>query len=89
MKQTVKTRSPRVLVLPRPAEDAAIAAGIAQDPETYEPNALELGRYELVAATRSITELKGMFGASSRAVSVEEMNRDIAIQGALAGSAPD
>lgn len=43
MKQTVKTRSGRVLVLPTPAEDAAIAAGIAQDPETYEPDALELG----------------------------------------------
>ncbi len=42
MKQTVKTRSGRVLVLPTPAEDAAIAAGIDQDPETYEPNALEL-----------------------------------------------
>jgi hypothetical protein len=34
MKQTVKTRSGRVLVLPTPAEDVAIAAGIAQDPET-------------------------------------------------------
>ena len=33
----------RVLVLPTPAEDAAIAAGIAQDPDTYEPSALELG----------------------------------------------
>ena len=43
MKQTVKTRSGRVLVLPTPAEDVAIAAGIAQDSETYEPNALELG----------------------------------------------
>ena len=89
MKQTVNTRSPRVLVLPRPAEDAAIAAGIAQDPETYEPNDLEYGRYELVSATRSITELKGMFGPSTRTVSVKEMNSDIAIQGALAGGAPD
>jgi uncharacterized protein (DUF4415 family) len=43
MKQTIKTLSPRVLVLPSPAEDAAIDAGIAQDPETYEPNALEFG----------------------------------------------
>jgi uncharacterized protein (DUF4415 family) len=43
MKQTVKTRSGRVLVLPTPAEDAVIAAGIAQDPDTYEPSALELG----------------------------------------------
>ena len=89
MKQTIKTRSGRVLVLPSPAEDAAIAAGIAQDPETYEPNALEFGRYELVAATRSITELKGMFEVSTRTVSVEEMNRDIATQGASARGAPD
>jgi uncharacterized protein (DUF4415 family) len=36
MKQTVKTRSGRVLVLPTPEEDAAINAGIAQDPNTYE-----------------------------------------------------
>jgi uncharacterized protein (DUF4415 family) len=43
MKQTVKTRSGLVLVLPTPTEDAAIAAGIAQDPDTYEPSALELG----------------------------------------------
>ncbi|MFZ2124042.1 MAG: BrnA antitoxin family protein [Rhodoferax sp.] len=43
MPKTVKTRSGRVLVLPTPAEDAAIAAGIAQDPDTYEPSDLELG----------------------------------------------
>jgi len=43
MQQTVITRSGRVLVLPTPAEDAAIAAGIARDSDTYEPSALELG----------------------------------------------
>ena len=42
MKQTVKTRSGRVLVLPTPAEDAAITAGIGQDPDTYEPSASEI-----------------------------------------------
>jgi len=42
MTKTVKTRSARVLVLPTLAEDAAIAAGIAQDPDTYEPSDLEL-----------------------------------------------
>lgn len=42
MPKTVKTRSGRVLVLPTLAEDAAIAAGIAQDPDTYEPSDLEL-----------------------------------------------
>ena len=44
MKPTVKIRSGRVLVLPTPAEDAAIAAGIAQDPDTYEPSDFELGK---------------------------------------------
>jgi uncharacterized protein (DUF4415 family) len=41
MTKTVKTRSGRVLVLPTLAEDAAIAAGIAQDTDTYEPSDLE------------------------------------------------
>lgn len=37
------------------------------------------GRYELMAATRSITGLKGMFGKRvGKAVSIEEMNRVIA-----------
>ncbi len=42
MTKTVKTRSGRVLALPTLAEDAAIATGIAQDPDTYEPSDLEL-----------------------------------------------
>jgi uncharacterized protein (DUF4415 family) len=41
MKQTIKTRAGRVLVLPTPDEDAAINAGIAQDPDTYELGAAE------------------------------------------------
>ena len=45
---------------------------------------VEAGRYEFVAATRSVTELKGMFGKAKRVVSSEEMNRAIATQGALA-----
>ncbi|MDD2917681.1 BrnA antitoxin family protein [Rhodoferax sp.] len=36
MKPTVRSR--RVLEHPTPAEDAAIAAGIAQDTDTYEPS---------------------------------------------------
>ncbi len=39
---TVKTRGGRVLAMPTPAEDAAIAAGISQDPDTYEPSASEI-----------------------------------------------
>ena len=45
---------------------------------------IEAGRYEFVAATRSVTELKGMFGKAKRVVSIEEMNRAIATQGASA-----
>ena len=40
------------------------------------------GRYELVAATRSVRELKGMFGKSPRVVSIDEMNQAIARRGA-------
>jgi antitoxin PrlF len=42
------------------------------------------GRFELVAATRSVRELKGMFGKSRRRVSIEEMNEAIAARGAAA-----
>lgn len=46
---------------------------------------VEPGRFELVAATRSVRELKGMFGRPARAVSIEEMNQTIAERGASAG----
>jgi AbrB family looped-hinge helix DNA binding protein len=42
------------------------------------------GRYEFVAANRSVTELKGMFGKAARKVSIEEMNAAIAQRGASA-----
>jgi antitoxin PrlF len=42
------------------------------------------GRFELVAATRSVRELKGMFGKPGRTVTIEEMNRTIAELGARA-----
>ena len=45
---------------------------------------VEAGRYEFVAATRSVTELKGMFGKAKRVVSIEDMNRAIATQGGSA-----
>ena len=45
---------------------------------------VEPGRFELVPATRSVKELKGMFGKASRIVSVEEMNQAIAKRGASA-----
>lgn len=46
---------------------------------------IEPGRYEVVAATRSVRELKGLFGKAKRAVSIEEMNRTIAERAASAG----
>ena len=46
---------------------------------------VEPGRFEIVAATRSVRELKGMFGKPARAVSIEEMNQTIAERGASAG----
>jgi AbrB family looped-hinge helix DNA binding protein len=42
------------------------------------------GRYEFVAATHSVTDLKGMFGKAKKTVSIEAMNRAIAERGATA-----
>ncbi len=42
------------------------------------------GRYEFVAANRSITELKGMFGKPAKPVSIDDMNRAITKRGAAA-----
>lgn len=39
------------------------------------------GRYELIAATHSVGELKGMFGKPRKAVSIEAMNAAIAQRG--------
>ena len=40
------------------------------------------GEFLFVAATRSVTELKGMFGRPKKVVSIDDMNRAIALQGA-------
>lgn len=45
---------------------------------------IEPGRYEVIAATRSVRELKGMFGRPKQRVSIEEMNQAIAAKGASA-----
>jgi antitoxin PrlF len=42
------------------------------------------GRYEFIAATRSVTALKGMFGKAQKTVSIKEMNAVIAKRGAAA-----
>lgn len=43
---------------------------------------VEAGRFEFFAATRSVTELKGMFGKPKRTVSIAKMNAVIAAGGA-------
>ncbi len=42
------------------------------------------GRFEFLAVTRSVRDLKGMFGKSTRRVSIEDMNKAIAARGAAA-----
>ncbi len=42
------------------------------------------GRYEVMAATQSVTQLKGMFGQAKQVVSIDEMNQAIAMHGAAA-----
>jgi antitoxin PrlF len=41
------------------------------------------GRYELIAATRPVTALKGMFGKPRAAVSIEDKNAAIAGRGGM------
>lgn len=45
---------------------------------------VEPGQYLFLAANRSVTELKGMFGKADRVVSIEDMNNAIAARGASA-----
>jgi AbrB family looped-hinge helix DNA binding protein len=45
---------------------------------------IEPGQFMVVAANRSVTELKGMFGKAAKTVSIEEMNRAIAARGMAA-----
>ncbi len=45
---------------------------------------IDPGQFLFMAANRSVTELRGMFGKPKKPVSVEEMNRVIAARGASA-----
>ncbi len=40
------------------------------------------GRYEFVAATQNVTELKGLFGKPAKKVSIDDMNKAVAQRGA-------
>jgi len=42
------------------------------------------GRYEFIAATQSVTALKGMLGKPRKSASIDDMNRAIARRGAAA-----
>ena len=43
---------------------------------------IDSGRFEVFAVTHSVRSLKGMFGKSTKSVSIDEMNATIATQGA-------
>lgn len=45
---------------------------------------IEPGQYLFVAANRSVTELKGMFGKPTKTATIEDMNHAIAARGASA-----
>ena len=45
---------------------------------------IDPGRFELFAATRSVKELKGMFGKPAKTVTIDDMNQAIARRGASA-----
>jgi len=45
---------------------------------------IEPGRFEMIPATQSVRELKGMFGKPGKTVSIQEMNQAIRRRGAAA-----
>jgi len=45
---------------------------------------VEPGRFEVIAATRSVKDLKGLFGRGKRSVSIAQMNKAIATRGSAA-----
>lgn len=64
---------------------AAVRAALGVDAgDRVEFVELMPGRYELIAATHSVGELKGMFGKPRQPVSIEQMNAAIARRGAAA-----
>jgi AbrB family looped-hinge helix DNA binding protein len=47
------------------------------------------GRYELIAATRSVIDLQGMFAPATKPLSIQDMNAVIARRGAAAKDAAE
>lgn len=68
------------ITIPAPVR-AALHVGAGDRVEFVE---IEPGRYEFIAATRAVSDLKGMFGKPARVVSIEEMNAAVASRGAAA-----
>ena len=77
---TATVTSKGQITIPAPVR-AALHVGAGDRVEFVE---IEPGRYEFIAATRSLSELKGMFGKPARSVSIEDMNAAIAARGASA-----
>ena len=77
---TATVTSKGQITIPAPVR-AALHVGAGDRVEFVE---IEPGRYEFIAATRSLSELKGMFGKPTKAVSIEELNAAIAARGASA-----
>lgn len=46
---------------------------------------MEDGQFSMIAASKTVHDLKGLIQKPARAVSIEDMNRAIATQGAKAG----
>ena len=64
---------------------ASVRQALAVDTgDRVEFDEIEPGQFLFMAANRSVTELRGMFGKPKKPVSVEEMNRVIAARGASA-----
>jgi uncharacterized protein (DUF4415 family) len=58
MSKTLETRSGKTLILPTSDEDNAIAAGIAADPDTYEPAETEMAQFKRIGRPPSTTPRK-------------------------------
>ena len=50
---------------------------------------VEPGRFEIVAATRSVREIRSMFGKPGRRASIDDMTRAIAERGVAASTPAD
>lgn len=46
---------------------------------------MEDGRFSIIAASKTVHDLKGLIRKPAKAISLDEMNRTIAAQGAKAG----